>query len=95
MIWRAVVVGGLVVLSVINAARLWGDWYTFFSVLAGQTFFLFGGIFPFLYNKTMRSFPGAAPVNFNPDRTDTETLWLRRFLVFAHMALYAASFLAA
>lgn len=94
MRWRAVAVGGLVVLSLINAlVRLWGDWYTFFGVLAGQAIFLFGGIYPFLYHKTMLSFPGAVAVSFNPDRTDTETLWLRRLLVFAHTFFYALAFL--
>lgn len=90
MSWRAAVVGALVVLSIVNAVtRLWGDWPNFFAVLGAQAYFIFAGIHPYLFNKTILAFPiGGADIKFNPDRADIETLFLRRFLVFCYTSLY-------
>ena len=54
MIWRAVAIGLLVVFSLANGGfRLWGAWGHFLPVLVAQGFFIFGGIYPFLYGRTM------------------------------------------
>lgn len=94
MSWRTAVVGALLVISLVNAVmRLWGDWPLFCAAVGAQTYFVFAGIYPYLFNKTILAFPiGGPDVKFNPDESDTETLWLRRFLVFVYAALYLGVF---
>lgn len=95
MSWRAAFVGGLVVLSLANAVmRLWGSWPNFFSILAAQTYFIFAGIYPYLFNKTMLAFPiGGADAKFNPNPTGTDSSLIRSILMFTYSSLYFLLFL--
>lgn len=93
MNWRAGVIWFLVVFSLINAVmRLWGSWPTFIAVLVGQAYFIFGGIYPYLYNKTILSFPGAVDAKFDPE--DPENSLTRSILLFGHSFLYCFMFIA-
>ena len=95
MNWRAVVIVLLVVLSLINAfVRLRGDWGNFLAVLGGHAFSIFGGIYPYLFNKGMLGFPGTTlHTKFNPDTKDTDTSLKRLIFFFGHTSIYLLLFL--
>lgn len=88
MTWRSVVVLFLLIVSISNAViRLWGDWPTFFAVLGAQSFFVFGGVYPFLYGKTMW-------LRFGVELRSGENADLRTFIVLGYVLLYALMFFA-
>lgn len=94
MNWRATVVWVLLIMSLGNALmKFWGNWLVFFAAVGSQAYFVFAGIYPYLFKKTILAFPiGGADIKFNPDQADTQTLWLRRFAVLTYAILYALIF---
>lgn len=91
---RRLIVWLLVGVTVLNAfARLWGNWALFVTVLFAQAFFIFGGIYPYLFNRTMISFPGATDAEPVTHR-DSSGYLKRHVLFLGHVAMYCLMFLA-
>lgn len=87
MNWRAVVIVLLVVFSLVNGVvRLWGDWGHFLPVLVAQGFFVFGGIYPFLYGRTML-------LRFGATLKASGNTELRIFTALVYTLLYLLMFL--
>lgn len=65
--WRALFVIILLIIPVLNAFKNWGQWEYIFRISTPQIIATIGGIYPFLYKKTMVG--GIGGLSYNEDNS--------------------------